>query len=46
MEVAGYAITLNDVFVVVTLSYQAILIARLALKKIKKKDAKDVLRES
>lgn len=46
MEVAGFIITFNDVFITVTLSYQSVLIARLALKKLKKKEAKDVVRKS
>lgn len=46
MEVAGLIITFNDVFIIVALSYQSVLIARLALKKLKKKEAKDVVRKS
>lgn len=45
MEVAGFVIGLHDAAVICFLCYQSILIARLALKKLKKKEAKDVLRK-
>lgn len=46
MEVAGYIIELHDAAVICFLCYQSVCIARLALKKLKKKEAKNGIRES
>lgn len=45
MELAGHAVTINDIAVNCFLCYQAILIARLAIKKLRKKGLKNVFRE-
>lgn len=45
MEVAGFVITSNDIIVTYCLSKIAILIAKVALNKFKKKDVEDVIRK-
>lgn len=45
MEVAGLIIPLNDLAVLSFLCYHAILIAKMALNKIKKRQARNVFRK-
>lgn len=46
MEVAGCVIGLHDLFWISTMTLQAIFIARVALKRLKKKEARNGVRES
>lgn len=41
MEVAGFVIGLNDVMVIFFLCYQSIIVANLAIKKLKNKEAEN-----
>lgn len=46
MEVGGYIVTLNDVFIVCCLCNTAVMIARLVLRKLKNREAKNGIRKS